>query len=304
MKKSNYGFLHSPPQEQDFQLGVVEKEVLMPDGQWMDYLPEIEFQKSYKTGFETYGCVSFSALNCLEILFNQRGDERNFSDRFTVVKSGTTWGRGNYFRKVAESIRLDGVLDEEHYPFVDTRAEYYQDIANSTNRRAYNLPVHWEWLMYMGWQRNSVEILTKGLKYGPLQVSVWAWPRPDKKGIYQKADTSMLNHAVTLIGYKFNEYWIIWDHYKREIKHLAWDYNIGSPLLYSLSGKVNIAKKYAGKLIRNEGSPKYYYSNGKQIAHIRKESIFYFGRDGVDPFWGNWEDAHTIPEPIKEDLKF
>ena len=297
----NYGLLEAPPQKRDYLLGTVKKEVIVEDGQWEGFLPPVEYQKSYKTKFDTYGCVSFSALNCIEMLYRSRGERLNFSDRFTVVESGTVPGRGNYFRNVAESIRKDGVVLEPYYPMVDNKSEYYQSIPKHVYDMVFKVPVYWGWVQYTRTGDSQEKALMDALQFAPVQISVYAWPKPDKDGIYRRTDKTR-NHAVTLYGYEKFAYWKIFDHYKGEHKKLAWDYNIGSCVLFSLGGTVDLARKYKDSLIKNADSPKVYYSNGKQIAWIKDEPSFLFGYDAK--FWGYWDSIKTVQEKIKEDIKF
>lgn len=289
----------------DFLHGAVKKEVLNPSRQWTDELVKTEYQKSYNTNFDTFGCVTFSALNCIEILYKRKfGVEINYSDRFTAVMSNTIPGRGNFLRAVAESIRKDGLVLESDYPFVDNEKEYYQEVPNELKKKAktpaLKLQIHWEWLHFNGWQNERDEVLKDGLQYGPIQVSVPAWPKP-VNGVYPRV-FKVANHAVTLVGYKEKEYWIIFDHYANEIKHLAWNYLIGTPLLFTIGGSVNLAKKYQGQLFKNQSSPKVYYSDGKQIAWIKNEESFYFGHNAG--FWGYWDSIIDVSEEINENLTF
>jgi hypothetical protein len=76
MKKlQNHGFMADPINEQDFKLGQLKlkAEVLQPDGQWDAFLPVKEYQR--KNGLETYACVSYGTLNCIEILMKRLYNE-------------------------------------------------------------------------------------------------------------------------------------------------------------------------------------------------------------------------------------
>lgn len=119
-------------------------------GQFDVYLPDEESQADWDPGFfiDTCACVSFSALNAVEILFNRaiaRGiltteqlnflkangyidpatGKVNFSDRFTAKMSGTTIN-GNSLGAVGDSIRNDGLIPEKAWPmpsFADLQDE-------------------------------------------------------------------------------------------------------------------------------------------------------------------------------------
>lgn len=299
--RRNYGFLEAPPQGIDYLLGTIDKPILMESGQWDEFLPFYEPQSSKSPYFDTYACVTFSALNCLEVLHNYFNNEIiNYSDRLTAKLSGTIPGVGNYFRSVAESIRKDGVVLEPIYPFIANKNEYYQTVPSDVRIQIFKINMGWEWIRYNDYLTDRKERLIEGLQYGPLQISVHAWPR-SKNGIYPRSEKQR-NHAVMLYGYEEGRYWKIFDHYKQERKKLAWDYNFGSAILYSLEGTVDLAKKYEGMLIKNVNSPDYFYSNGEQIAYIKNESSFLFGYEAG--FWGYWDNVLTVKEKIKKDITF
>src|SRR3990167_11069550 len=87
----------------DYIAGALGYEVRNPSGDWTPYLPEGEWQ--YNSHMDSMACVTFSALNSIETQYRfLTGLKRNFSDRFTAKKSGTT-GKGNYLYKVTDSMR-------------------------------------------------------------------------------------------------------------------------------------------------------------------------------------------------------
>lgn len=123
--------------------GIGAAPTLEESGQFDVYLPDEESQVNFDLGamIDTSGCVSFSALNCLEILFNRkiaRGEisaeqkkfltdegyinketgKVNFSDRFTAKMSGTT-KLGNSLGAVGDSIRNHGLVPERDWSWPD-----------------------------------------------------------------------------------------------------------------------------------------------------------------------------------------
>ncbi len=235
-----YGLRLEHPHRDDRVLGTVKaKEVLQPNGQWDQYMPLKEVQRS--RFFETSACVTFSALNCLEVLFYRKyGVQANFSDRFTAKASGTIPDVGNYLRSVAESIKNDGVVIEEKYGWdregIKTVQEYYQELPATLRTKAKmilsNYQLDWSWAATT--QSTGVDLLVDALRYSPLQVTLYAWDETNKKdGIYQRVSRPH-THAVTLYGYELGRYWKILDHYDNEFKKVAWDYEIGSPVAYSV----------------------------------------------------------------------
>lgn len=230
--------IEAEPNPLDWRVGgvsAVERTVLREDGDYGDLLPEMEYQNG--TYFDTRACVTFSALNCLEILARFHGVQFNKSDRFTAKMSGTTKD-GNYLSVVADSIRMHhGAVDEERWPYPRKQREpifewedYYAAIPAEIQAEGLGFlkawKVRWEWV--------PVSRVREMLKYGPLQVTVRAWPKPGPDGIYTDGGSSHRNHAVTLFN-ATDEYYEIYDHYQKNIKRLAPDYRFGSALLFNLS---------------------------------------------------------------------
>lgn len=70
-KRKNYGLIIEPRQPEDYLFGGHTKlgnKVLQEDGQWDNYLPLPEAQS---ISIETQACVSFSVLNCAEMLIKR-----------------------------------------------------------------------------------------------------------------------------------------------------------------------------------------------------------------------------------------
>lgn len=246
----NYGLIDVPPHQKDYRLGSIQRDINLESGNWSAFLPKLEIQRT--TTYDTYACVTFSALNCLETLLNYRfGAEMNLSDRFTAKISGTIPGRGNYFGKVAHSIRHDGVLLESQYPFAgDTVKKYYAEIPENTPERdskgfvslrkeaqifAKSLNIEYEWVDYGGVTNDS---LRASLKSSPVQVSYkTGGKRVD--GVYQNVQ-GQPNHAVMLykMDKKGNKW--IYDHYENSIKKLAPNVYIGAALQYHVAKKIGV----------------------------------------------------------------
>lgn len=224
--------------------GIIEEP--LTNGQWDDFLPVYETQLK---SFDTMGCVSWSALNCLETIYKRRyGEEENFSDRFIAKMSGTTVN-GNYLEKVAETIRTAGLVDEEYYPWEGNNwLEYYQDVPEDVIERAKlsleRYKMNWEWIL-----SRDAESLKEALKYAPLQVTVYAWGK--KVGdIYQYTDKTP-NHAVMLYGYEDGIYWKIYDHYDNKYKKVSWDFNFGHRMRYNIETNMFI-KKFEDNLLAQD----------------------------------------------------
>jgi len=223
----------------------VDRVVLREDGDYRDFLPESEHQGGIY--FDTMACVSFSALNCLEIIAKVKGWRWNRSDRFTAKMSGTT-KRGNYLSKVAASIaERDGTVIEEEYPFPRRQRDpvfdwddYYapipDDLVMQGKRWLGDWKVQHEWVPVWAHDRNPVKEM---MKFGPMQVTVQAWPKPNADGFYEnRSSDRAYNHAVTCVYYG-DDYIQIYDHYTREHKKLVPTYKFGHAKLFSVKPNSN-----------------------------------------------------------------
>jgi hypothetical protein len=220
-------------------VSAVAKKILRESGSYHDVLPVAEYQRGVY--FDTMACVTFSALNCLEILAKLKGLNWNKSDRFTAKQSGTS-KTGNYFNVVADSIRNQGVVDEEAWPYPRTQIkpvfdwdDYYAPIllAVQTMGRDWlkGYEVEWEW--------QNTKKLREALKYGPVQVSVYAWPEPQADGKYADNGEVRRNHAVALVD-ATDDHYEIFDHYDKTTKYLVPDYRFGAALQFYLTPKNEI----------------------------------------------------------------
>src|SRR3972149_4039603 len=106
---TNYGVILGT-RSTDWLVGAIQYEERNPSGDWTSCLPPGEWQKDLQTHVDTMACVSFSALNSIEVQEKfLTGKQVDYSDRFTATMSGTT-SQGNYLWKVADSLRKDGLV--------------------------------------------------------------------------------------------------------------------------------------------------------------------------------------------------
>lgn len=293
----NFGLHIEKPRPEDYRFGaspVVEEEI-NPSGDWSLWRPQIEYQRYPE--FDTMGCVSFSALNCLETMHKQKyGEEINRDDRYTVVSSGTT-KTGNWMTKVGDSIRKEhGTIEQGKWPFDGKKwDDYYQSVPQEL------LSEGLEWLKYYKVQYEFVsppfaENLMQALKTAPLQITVHAWEKP-VNGIYQRTEKQN-NHAVMLFNYKEGEYWEILDTYDKDIKWLAWDFLIGFAFKYSIDKivqpvKLNETFNKFMKLVRvPQFADVYFVCNG--IRHPIHDGLTY------ENYFGDWD---LIEEITAEELE-
>jgi hypothetical protein len=232
---SNNGLIEEEASEEDYIFGAdngIAKEILRPDGQWLDYLPEEETQKLDKT--DPMACVSFSLNNCIEILLNRKyGIKRNDSDRFLAKVSNTT-ARGNTQRQVIDARRHFGIVSEDKHPTFRgfSWTEYYSEISSQLMDEAKKdltlYDINYEFVF-----NDSPKVLMEALKYSPVWIAGYAWL---KKGDFYYSYGNP-NHAFDLVGYKENRYWIAFDSYSPHVKLLDWNFNFAYPKTIYINAK-------------------------------------------------------------------
>jgi len=154
----------------DWIAGTIPYKVLNPTGDWTKWLPQGEWQ--YIQNIDLQACVTFSALNVIEILYYfLTNKQRNFSDRFTATMSGTT-RNGNYLWKVGDSIRKDGLVDEADWPTPEvlTWENYYVMPKIEIINKGRKFPR--EWLINYEVIEPTKESILYHLKQSPIQVCI------------------------------------------------------------------------------------------------------------------------------------
>lgn len=261
----NLGFIYEPIAPEDCPLGSLEfgREIIMPSGDWSEYLPGGEDQQ--RAGVETMACVSFSACNNIEIIFNwmirngkisdnnlqwlidngyivQHHSTNNmtlqevktnpwnysfeYSDRCVAKLSGTTTN-GNSLKNVGETIRKHGLVPESKWPFSAgmTWAEYYKYPSGEVLKLGRDFLERFQ----INYEVVPESQFKDGLKYAPLQTAVHAWNGRDSEGNYVKS-SGTLNHAISLFKKAaVSLLWGIFDHYKLGDSFIKWlkpDFNL------------------------------------------------------------------------------
>ena len=225
----NYGYIKDEIQPEDWILGSILSaplEILQNDGQWLDFIPEGE--KQNRQGVETFSCVSFGTLNCLEILLKRKFQElKNYSERFTAIVSNTG-STGNSPQAVAQSIRHFGIIEDYKLPFIDGMSyELFfspkpmtEDYLKDGKEFLINYEVNHEYV-FTDEEKNKQKKLMLALRSSPVGVAVTAWHLKD--GLYYKPEGGQDNHFVCCVGYKLPEemnnkkgFWLIYDSYASE----------------------------------------------------------------------------------------
>lgn len=222
MKKRNYGLKFDERKPEDYIFGAnLPMEGVNPSGDWTDYLPSKEFQNL--NNIEPYACVAFTILNCVEaIILKLYKEERNYSDRFLAVVSGTKEG-GNSPQVVCEFLRKIGVVEQRLWPFdetIDSFEKFYEPLPPKLYELANDFKKEFEFKHeYVFSDDNHIR---EALKCSPLLISVPAWYLRDGK--YYRPDGVTDNHATTLFVQREGEYRRVFDSYENpHIKDLEWE---------------------------------------------------------------------------------
>ena len=223
--KNNYGLKFEPIKPEDYILSGftnVPKEVLQPDGQWSEFLPVAENQA--KGAVEPSSCVSMTTDNCAEIILKKKyGGEYDLSDRFLAKISNTQ--NGNTPQAVAQAFKNSGNVKEEVWAFspeIDSLEKYYSEIPQEVKDKAKKFLDEYDFLHE--YCLTAPEALKEGLTMSPLGIGVPAWYL-NEQGLYYRPEGLQDNHFTTLIGYVDGKYWIVFDSYENNIKHLDWNIN-------------------------------------------------------------------------------
>lgn len=239
MKTPTYSPVNLTPQEfnpKDWRFGGItgwDPSILREDGDYTENLPDFELQHSLH--FDSFGCVSFSANNCIEVIGRVFGYIWNWSDRFLAKQSGTT-RTGNSLSVVAETLRTFGCVDEDRWPYPremwgfdwdDFYSQIPQEIIDEAKEFLKSWDVNWRWV--------NPHDVKEAMKYGPVQVGVYAWPKKRPDGKYDDAGKTKRNHAVACV--KFDTHPVILDHYDPFLKELVADYDFKFALQFYIIPK-------------------------------------------------------------------
>jgi len=210
-------------EHKDYVMGAsnnINWQVIKEDGNWTKDLPENERQNIH---FETMNCTAFSLLNVIEILAKVKfGETWNLSDRYLGAMAGTT-PNGNSMKKVLETVRKYGCVNEKDYPWANSWGEYYQ----RPNQALLDKGLAWTKQYTIGYEKvwGNDNAMKEAIKFSPLYVGLYAWYR--QGGVYKSVGNA--NHASVLAQMPPK---IDYDSYDPYIKHLAEDFKI--PYVYRI----------------------------------------------------------------------
>ena len=156
------------------------------------------------------------------------------SERFTAKLSGTTKS-GNYFYKVLDSVRNDGVVPESHWPSMDAPGvddfnwdEYYKEISQELKDLGKESLKYFN-MMYERIDQGALtkKIIKRALEHAPVGLALVTcspW-MGGKEILWCNADPGSANHAVLGDGMEEDNY-VIWDSYPEHEKILLDGYEI------------------------------------------------------------------------------
>ena len=244
-EQKNYGF-KTPQFAEDHYvlggLGIVSKQILCPERNWLRYAPIGEPQQRL---IETSSCTEFGTLNIIEMLQRRLyGIEPDYSERFVAIGSGNS-PDGNDPHIVAEWIRKNGLVNEKDLPFDDslrTWSDYFS--PNPLTNQLLGKGQRWlkqynfqhEWVFTGGTIEQKQQKLLEALQYSPIGVSVRAWTR-NGTSRYVKPAGAQDNHWCVLAGAVNGSHWLIYDSYTDDdfVKELDWQYDFGFAKLFSIT---------------------------------------------------------------------
>lgn len=289
------------------------------------FLPSLESWDRYFTPgeeqigiyFDTLGCVTFSALNVVEAIFNyqikhdmistgniewlrEHGyfDDNgyvNFSDRFTAKMSGTTHD-GNSGQRVGDSIRKDGLVPERKWPYPNrqyTPVFVWEDFYKEIPQELIDLGKEFLKRFLIQYEitptLNDI-VMLQAYKNSPIQVFVHAWDNP-VNDVFVMSDGA-INHAVSAMRPKT----LIRDHYKYKEsfnKTLSEDFVLHyQGFKYTVT---QINQRPMMRLIKGDKQPNVYAIDQQgRRRYIYDEVLFEKGF--VKKLWGNWGTIETKPQ--------
>lgn len=223
MKTTNSGVILDPRSQADKALDYIagaetpiKYEVLVETGDWSDWKP-LDKRQYVERKFDTMNCTSFAVMQAIEVRLNRMlpglpdthkkflqkngyidQNKVSLSSRFSGITSGNTQN-GNYFQKVWETARKEGVLPELDLPIGGkTWFEYHdmtlvtQAMRNKAKKFLDYFTIQYDWLegfdQLPGFNLSEKMNTEKILKQCPINIGV---PLP-------------VNHAIIMLRFNNN----------------------------------------------------------------------------------------------------
>lgn len=242
-----------------FGADIATKKVINPSGDWTAFMPTPERQSG--RNLETMGCVSFSLLNCIEMMFKAKyGIDVNYSDRY-LVKMSNTSPSGNSMSNVIDTARkIAGLVNQDLWPNNIENSDW-KEFNKSIPREVIIEGQKWipdHKLTFTVVPQNRT-IMDKAQEYSPLWVCGYAWYK--ENGLYRSYGRA--NHCFVRMKKSQENYQLALDQYPEFLKKLANDYLFGA--IYNID--VEMLKKKALDFYKDTNGS-YYDTNGKKILTL------------------------------------
>lgn len=219
----NYGLKFDVITKEDYKFGTspIPLNRINPSGDWTEFLPVKELQNQ---GYETYACVVFTVLNCIEILIKYiYGEDRNYSDRFLATLVNTRGG-GSSPKEVSDFLRKIGVVPQDLWPFdltIDSEDKFFEKIPPKLYELAQEFNKEWDFKYEVVPANN--EAISAAIQCSPLLISVYAWTK-NENGFYYRPAGFQDIHATTMISQRHGEFRRVFDSYDApHIKDYDWN---------------------------------------------------------------------------------
>lgn len=238
MSIKNYGFVKPRITSDQYLLGALKRNVLVPDGNWYKYLPLYEPQ--FGKGWDTYGCTVWGTQNAIEtILKRLEGKEYNFSERFTYILADIT-PPGADPHHVSEVIRKTGLIDNSRLPFTKSYKEFLkpkpmtQEYIDEGHDWLTRYGFGHEWIITLKTKtKDKLPIIKEHLKYSPIGISVTAWEK-NNKGEYISNGKPNTHWCIAFRVDEEDRIWVF-DSYDQSVKVLAREHNIEFAKMYTIT---------------------------------------------------------------------
>jgi len=219
----NHGILPEEVDEEDHIMGATAHynwKVLKPNSDWSEEANKMINEVQKGRYFDTMGCTGYGLMNAMEMVaMNKWGETWNLSDRFINKMSGTST-RGNTMKRVLETVRNEGVVNEADWDWDRDKFswnDYYASVPEDVKAKGKL------WLKKYTFGYDGVWVtkatLLEALKYSPLYVGGYSWY---KRGMYY-VSVGNPNHVFTVINSK---QMLAYDSYQPYIKNLSPDYKL------------------------------------------------------------------------------
>ena len=252
---NRFGFVPPIKDENDYHFGGIfslPKVILQADGNWAPYLPL--YERQYGNGWDSFGCTVFGTLNAIETLSKKYfGKDWDYAERYNYNLVGVT-SPGADPKKVAQSVREYGVINQEELPMTNSSKEFStprpmtQELIGKGLRWLKGQSFGYEWVFQDEKDINKRHQLIKEcLRYSPLGVSVSAWQSPENGAFPSNGQPN--NHWCMAFKIDDKGQVYIFDSYDQSMKLLTSDHDIGYCMRYNLSvSPEEIQKSYVSIL--------------------------------------------------------